>query len=104
MDKLEERITLQDKKLVRLETLMEGVADDMKKVSTAMETQTKLMAKLSSLEEYTKESINRLHKRLDKTEGEIDEIKEVPAKIVMRAILVAVSLAVAFLFVSVGLK
>ena len=104
MDKLEERITQQDKKLIRLETLMEGVADDMKKVSTAMETQTKLMAKLSSLEEYTKESINRLHKRLDKTEGEIDEIKEVPAKIVMRAILVAVSLAVAFLFVSVGLK
>lgn len=101
---IEEKIANQDIKLVKLETLMEGMAEDMKKISSAMETQTKIMLQLTSLEDYTKDSVNRIHKRIDKNEVEIETIKAVPNKILMRAAMAATAILVGYVLMSMGVS
>lgn len=72
MDDVKERVLDHDKKLVKIETILERVATNqdsltqsMRDISKSMQKQELLLEKLTNLEINTKESINRLHKRID---------------------------------------
>lgn len=62
---LEERILSHDKQLVKLETVLERVANNQDKMSASMETLALSMSKLASLEDNNKASFERVHRRID---------------------------------------
>ena len=72
MDPLEDRVNKQDVKLAKIEILLENVATNLDRMANSMVKQELVLEKLANLEENTKDSINRVHKRIDENEKKIE--------------------------------
>ena len=64
---LEERILSHDKQLVKLETVLERVANNQDRMSDSIEKLALSMSKLANYEENHKSSFERVHKRIDES-------------------------------------
>ena len=69
---LHSRVEKHEAKLVKIETILERVAvnqdkmaESLSSISTSISKQELLLEKLTNLETNTKDSINRIHKRID---------------------------------------
>lgn len=69
---LQHKVDKHETKLVKIETILERVAvnqdhmaESLSSISTSISKQELLLEKLTNLESNTKDSINRIHKRID---------------------------------------
>lgn len=80
MQEIESRVSSHETKLVKIETILERVANNqdsltesMAEISKSMQKQELLFEKLVNLETNTKSSIDRLHKRIDGTNEKVSD-------------------------------
>ena len=71
---LEERVLNHDKQLVKLETVLERVANNQDKMSDSIEKLADAVTRIANYEENHKSSFARVHKRLDETNEKINEV------------------------------
>lgn len=72
-NKLAERVGSHDSRLVRIETLLEGVLQSHQKQTESIIKIEKLLTKLDHIETDTKESFVRIHKRVDQVTENVNE-------------------------------
>lgn len=73
---LEERVLNHDKQLVKVETILERVADNQDKMTDSLSDIASTLSKMNTLEESTKGSFVRLHDRVDGYHNELEVLKD----------------------------
>lgn len=73
---LEERVLSHDKQLVRIETVMERVANNQDNMTESIISMAKSLDKLANIQDNSAESFKRLHKRIDEVVDEMEYLKE----------------------------
>lgn len=81
---LEERVLNHDKQLVKVETILERVADNQDKMTVSLSDIASALAKMNTLEESTKDSFKRAHSRIDENSHILETIQDdVKAKMLL---------------------